>query len=129
MSVVKNTALDYEQTANFELTVVAADQDPVDPLCAEVVLTINLNNINDNNPTFNQEIFSFEVLEEVLGAEVGKGSATDVDEDDLDYFFTSSETDQVFSLDPTTQVITVRESLYYVLQFQIEFSVTVTVRF
>ena len=60
---------------------------------------------------------------------MGKVSATDVDEDDLDYFFTSSETDQVFSLDPTTQVITVRESLEYVLQFQIEFSVTVTVRF
>ena len=42
VSVVNNTALDYEQTANFELTVVATDQDPVDPLSAEVVLTINL---------------------------------------------------------------------------------------
>ena len=57
---------------------------------------------------------------------MGKVSATDVDGDDLDYFFTSSETDQVFSLDPTTQVITVRESLDYELQSQIEFSVTVT---
>ena len=126
VSVVNNTALDYEQTAIFELTVVAADQDPVGPLSAEVVLTINLNNINDNNPSFDQEIFTFEVPEEVLGAEVGKISATDADGDDLEYFFTSSVTDQVFSLDPTTQVITVRESLDYESLPQIEFSVTVT---
>ena len=126
VSVTNNTALDFEAVADFELTVVATDQDPISPLSAEATLSVVLNNTNDNPPIFDPSSYTFEVPEEATGAVVGTVSAGDADNDDLEYIFESSETENVFIINSDTGLITVRTQLDYESVMTYSFNVLVS---
>lgn len=81
--VTDTSALDYEVEANrfFEITVVATDQYQVVERrrSAEAMVTIRLNNTNDERPVFINTPYVFSVVEEAAGAFVGQLEAVDAD--------------------------------------------------
>jgi len=119
VTVLDTSQIDYEIPAQrlYTLTVAAADTDPVTPMTSQTLLTININNVNDNPPRFISPTFEFGVNEAVPDAVVGTLVATDNDfEEDTDatenlfYDFTSADSAilQRFQINRITGVITAR---------------------
>ena len=109
--VTDSSALDFEDRRNFELTIVASDQDPISPLTSEATLSISLTNVNDNDPLFNPDSYEADVPENVEGAFVVTLTADDADGDSLQYFFADTNTELTLQLDANTGAITVRDQL------------------
>ena len=113
INVTDSGALDYEQRTDFELTIVASDDDTISPLTSEATLTITLININDNDPIFDQDSYGANVPENVENAVVVTVSASDDDGDTLQYFFADTRTGDTFEIGSTTGIITVEDQLDY----------------
>ena len=113
LNVIDSGALDYEDRTQFELTIVASDDDPISPLTSEATLTVTLININDNDPIFDQDSYGANVPENVENAVVVTVSATDNDGDTLQYLFADSTTGNTFRIESGTGIITVEDQLDY----------------
>lgn len=124
--VTDSSALDYEERRNFELTIVASDQDTFSPLTSTAMLTITLTNVNDNDPIFSPDFYDSDVPENVQGALVEMLTATDADGDSLQYFFADTNTELTFHLDTNTGVITVRDQLDFEATASYTFGVLVS---
>lgn len=75
--------LDRETQDTYELTVVAADNGSPGPLAATVVVVVTVDDVNDNDPEFDQEHYEFHVEENrPAGTAFGAVSATDRDAGD-----------------------------------------------
>ncbi|KAL0966342.1 hypothetical protein UPYG_G00294100 [Umbra pygmaea] len=76
-------------------------------LSGTTTVTVRLSDVNDNPPRFTQSMWSFSVSElAVLGAEVGRISATDADLGDnakLEYTILEGETGDTFNISGTNQ--------------------------
>ncbi|XP_045768746.1 protein dachsous [Maniola jurtina] len=76
--IVLNRALDYESKKVYQVNITASDNEHI----AKTTLTINVTDVNDNSPVFD-EISYNRVLPEGSGVmEIGSVSAKDVDSDD-----------------------------------------------
>ena len=113
LNVIDSGALDYEDRTQFELTIVASDDDPISPLTSEATLTVTLININDNDPIFDQDSYGANVPENVENAVVVTVSATDNDGDTLQYLFADTTTGNTFRIESGTGIITVEDQLDY----------------
>ena len=75
-------SLDFEQTKQYRLLVVATDQGAQTSLSANMTLTVKVKDVNDNSPEFTRPLYEMRVPENVgLGFKVGTVLATDADSD------------------------------------------------
>lgn len=94
--------LDYETKSNYVITIKAQD-DGKDPKSSTTQFKIDVTDINDNAPRFQQKLFSFKIAENnIVNTVVGTiGEAKDADSGsngEIDYFIVSGNTDRTFVL-------------------------------
>lgn len=111
-----NGFLDRETTASYSLVIEALDGG-TPPLRGEMTVNITIQDVNDNQPIFNQSRYFATVPENAtVGTTVLQVSATDNDADDngrVEYSINrrQSDRDLMFKIDPTTGVISVNKPL------------------
>ncbi|XP_076446681.1 protein dachsous-like [Babylonia areolata] len=111
--VVVNTPPDRENKSSYDLTVVVTDSGSP-PLRATKLLTIVIDDVNDNAPQFTKNPYEAEVQETAeVGTSVVRVTAEDADEGDnarVVYSILGSSSPQAgwFSIDSRTGVITTR---------------------
>ena len=72
-------SLDHEEMEYIRLRIIAHDKGSP-PFSAAATVHVNVENVNDEAPTFEQTVYTFHVFEdESLGAVIGTVSATDLD--------------------------------------------------
>lgn len=113
-------ALDRELVQNIELNVIATDRiDSNDAKSGLLKVVINVIDINDNSPKFQNQIINLEFDEGLpIDTEIIRLNAIDLDDDlnaKIQYEFTSSNEDikETFSLNSTTGVLTLIKRLNY----------------
>ncbi|XP_074673251.1 protocadherin Fat 4-like isoform X1 [Strix aluco] len=104
LSLGNNTELDRESTPGFTLQVWAVDA-PTNGLNSSALFHITVLDVNDNNPEFQMQPYSFSVLEGnyMLGApaRVGHVTATDLDEGEnarITYYLSAEDGDNPYSI-------------------------------
>ena len=106
------TALDYETTSAYSLTVQVSD-----PGGASDSATVNIAimNVDENSPPqFGSASYTFSVAEDAsVGDAVGSVSATDADGDTLTYSITAGNGDSKFAIGGSNGAITVAAGLDY----------------
>ena len=111
---LSSPALDREAQSSYKLEVIAEDQGSAQVRSASCMITINVMDENDNEPSFSQSLYSASVKEDVpLGTEVLKVYATDPDEGSNAAIKYSIEnaTHSAFTINANTGSIITTESL------------------
>ncbi|WP_066316235.1 cadherin domain-containing protein [Bacillus sp. FJAT-29814] len=102
VTVADSTKLDYEKVQSFSLTVEVSDGDHT----AVTMVTIGLNNLNDNQPVLNDAVFDIDE-NALAGTTVGTVTCEDADEDSLQYSITAGNESGAFNINKETGTITV----------------------
>ncbi|CDQ61205.1 unnamed protein product [Oncorhynchus mykiss] len=97
--------LDYEVTSSYSLKMIAVDSGAV-PLSSSCMLSISIQDENDNSPSFPKSAISVDVLENMrIGELVASVTATDSDSGhntDITYSITATNNHGTFSISPNT---------------------------
>ena len=106
--------IDREEISVFRLKVLAMDRgSPARNSTADVI--INVDDVNDNPPIFNQSFYEVKVSEaQAVGTTLFRVAATDKDIDDnarLRYDITSGNDLDCFEVNPTTGVVSLKKPL------------------
>ncbi|KAJ3589763.1 hypothetical protein NHX12_010605 [Muraenolepis orangiensis] len=119
VDLLLNGVLDREQRGLHTLILTALDGG-VPARSGTASIVVNVLDINDNSPVFNQSTYAINVTENAaLGTVLMTLNATDLDEGknaELVYsytLYTSEKTQEVFSLDPSTGAIKVKGLIDY----------------
>lgn len=102
VTVNDTAAIDYEVNQSLEVTIVATDTDQDS---STVSLAVEITNVNDNAPKFNQTVYTYSADEGAEEGTVGQLLATDADGDDIIYSLFDTTKDD-FIVDSSTGVIT-----------------------
>lgn len=104
--------LDREELSNYTLTVVATDKGEP-PLSSTMDVTMIVLDVNDNTPSFSQNIYDIEIEENTLtGTDIIQVFASDADEGTNGQIrFTMSGGNSDFRIDSVTGVISVAKQL------------------
>lgn len=112
--IATSVTLDREETSIYYLTLMAQDSSITRPRSSTVNLTITIQDINDNFPTFEAPGFNVNVPDNIQAEEFVYGSkATDADEGDnskILYTISGKDMDK-FTIDARTGVIKTRRAL------------------
>ncbi|XP_077154662.1 protocadherin Fat 3 isoform X5 [Ranitomeya variabilis] len=113
-AIVVINPLDYEGCKNFFLVVEAKDGGSP-PLSAVATVNINLTDVNDNPPTFSQEVYSAVISEDAsIGDSVIMVFAEDLDSPSNGYVtfsIVNGDQDKQFMVDPFIGLIKVKDKL------------------
>ncbi|XP_069754250.1 protocadherin Fat 1-like [Narcine bancroftii] len=109
-------SLDYERQTKYVLTVRATDS--VTGFYAEAIIEINVEDVNDNIPTFIETVYSATISEaSAIGTSVVRVSATDADSGRnqvISYQFAAiTNGSEYFHIDTTNGLVTTTRSLDY----------------
>ncbi|XP_016096583.1 protocadherin Fat 4-like [Sinocyclocheilus grahami] len=106
--------LDREEMANYSLTIVATDKGEP-PLSSRMEVTMIVLDVNDNTPSFSQNIYDIEIEENTLsGADVVQVFASDADEGtngQIRFSIAGGNANSDFRIDSVTGVISVAKLL------------------
>uniref|UniRef100_A0A667X1A9 Protocadherin Fat 4 n=1 Tax=Myripristis murdjan TaxID=586833 RepID=A0A667X1A9_9TELE len=106
--------LDREELSNYTLTVVATDKGEP-PLSSTMDVTMIVLDVNDNTPSFSQNIYDIEIEENTLtGTDVIQVFASDADEGtngQIRFSIAGGNTNSDFRIDSVTGVISVAKQL------------------
>lgn len=106
--------LDREELSNYTLTVVATDKGEP-PLSSTMDVTMVVLDVNDNTPSFSQNIYDIEIEENILtGTDVIQVFASDADEGtngQIRFSISGGNTNSDFRIDSVTGVISVAKQL------------------
>ncbi|MEQ2260088.1 Protocadherin Fat 4, partial [Xenotaenia resolanae] len=106
--------LDREELSNYTLTIIATDKGEP-PLSSTMDVTMMVLDVNDNTPSFSQNIYDIEIEENILtGTDVIQVFATDVDygtNGQIRFSIASGNTKSDFRIDSVTGVISVARQL------------------
>uniref|UniRef100_A0A673FQT2 FAT atypical cadherin 4 n=1 Tax=Sinocyclocheilus rhinocerous TaxID=307959 RepID=A0A673FQT2_9TELE len=106
--------LDREEMANYSLTIVATDKGEP-PLSSSMEVTMIVLDVNDNTPSFSQNIYDTEIEENTLsGADVLQVFASDADEGtngQIRFSIAGGNANSDFRIDSVTGVISVAKLL------------------
>ncbi|GFN81719.1 protocadherin-11 x-linked [Plakobranchus ocellatus] len=112
--IILRQELDREEAAKWNVDIQCVDGDP-QPKVATATLTITVRDINDNPPSFLPESLQGSVMEEKRGGTfVMKVEATDPDAGEnarVSYSLGFTQSEELFSIDPDTGVITTGDTL------------------
>lgn len=119
-------AFDYELKTRYEFKIVANDGLHV----TRVPCSIDVNDLNDNEPVFESSEYTFNVDENSpIGTQIGQVRAIDLDRtlynNQTLYRFYSHEDEDLFSLDRVTGIITVIDSKKLDREVKDKYNVTV----
>jgi hypothetical protein len=79
--LVVKQKLDREKVSQYNITITACDGGRPSN-CGQLKLILNIIDINDHNPIFNKEVYTFSVREnQPVGSVIGKINAIDLDDD------------------------------------------------
>ncbi|KAA0722319.1 Protocadherin-23 Cadherin-27 [Triplophysa tibetana] len=121
--------LDREVKDLYELTVIASDFG-LPPLRTETTFQVQITDVNDNPPVFEQNTYEESIAEDVHeGVALLQVKATDRDQGGnsvIVYSIVQSEMEHLFNIDPASGVITVAASLDYEKQSELKFLVVAT---
>ena len=124
--VLNSSALDFELTSEFTITIVANDIDPITSFSSEAELVVTLTDENDSPPVFSADQYEFQVVEELTSALVGTVTADDPDTVGIrEYEFVDSTTGFTFLINGETGEIIVRTRLDFEAVDQYQFQVQV----
>ncbi|CAG5119441.1 unnamed protein product, partial [Candidula unifasciata] len=120
LSLVVNSALDREKQDKYKLLLTAADGGQ-QALTGTLTVFVNVTDMNDNNPVFTQQDYSYSVVETAgVGEVLGKLSATDKDigkNAEIRYSLMFPGKDNrgrvLFAIDQFTGEITIKSQLQY----------------
>ena len=104
--------LDYETQSRFALLILATDNatSVSDRLNSNITIVVQLKNENDNNPSFNNSVYEFFMVEHSPnGTSVGKVIVSDADGDNV----TLSVLNGAFSVDSNTLMVTSNEDINF----------------
>ncbi|CAD5114918.1 DgyrCDS3952 [Dimorphilus gyrociliatus] len=92
--------LDYEKVTEYKLAVVASDLGSP-PLASTMTVTIKVNNLNDERPKFENDLYKHSIYEDAaIGQEVLILQAVDLDEDgSVSHYILSGNEESKFKLD------------------------------
>ncbi|XP_068705618.1 cadherin-23-like isoform X2 [Montipora foliosa] len=112
--ILVKTALDAEVNSVYSLTIEAKDEG--DPRRANsTVISIAIDDVNDNDPVFNQSSYTSHVMENSnVSTSVVTVYATDRDRDEnghVSYTITAGNTEDAFKIDNLTGVLSVKGSI------------------
>ncbi|KAE8613829.1 hypothetical protein XENTR_v10007885 [Xenopus tropicalis] len=127
--ITNKRMLDYELTQRwYRLRVWASDLGSPFRQQSEVFISLILNNLNDNSPMFEQVNCNIHIPRDIsIGEKVVALSAVDIDElQNIQYEIVSGNEQQKFKIDPTSGVITVRDSFYGSSELSSIYSLIVT---
>uniref|UniRef100_A0A3Q3IX46 FAT atypical cadherin 4 n=1 Tax=Monopterus albus TaxID=43700 RepID=A0A3Q3IX46_MONAL len=106
--------LDREELSNYTLTVVATDKGEP-PLSSTMDVTMMVLDVNDNTPSFSQNIYDIEIEENTLtGTDVIQVFASDADEGtngQIRFSISGGNTNSDFRIDSVTGMISVAKQL------------------
>uniref|UniRef100_A0A8C1VDV6 Cadherin domain-containing protein n=1 Tax=Cyprinus carpio TaxID=7962 RepID=A0A8C1VDV6_CYPCA len=106
--------LDREEMANYSLTIVATDKGEP-PLSSSMEVTMMVLDVNDNTPSFSQNIYDIEIEENTLsGTDVLQVFASDADEGtngQIRFSIAGGNLNSDFRIDSVTGVISVAKLL------------------
>lgn len=106
--------LDREELSNYTLTVVATDKGEP-PLSSTMDVTMMVLDVNDNTPSFSQNIYDIEIEENTLtGTDVIQVFASDADEGtngQIRFSISGGNTNSDFRIDSVTGAISVAKQL------------------
>ncbi|KAG7461989.1 hypothetical protein MATL_G00197140 [Megalops atlanticus] len=106
--------LDREELSNYTLTIVATDKGEP-PLSSTMDVTVVVLDVNDNTPSFSQNIYDIEIEENTLtGTDVLQVFASDADEGtngQIRFSIGSGNTNSDFRIDSVTGMISVARQL------------------
>lgn len=108
-SIIVTGVLDYETQPTYSLLIYATDMaaDESDRLSSNVTIVVQLNNENDNDPSFNSSVYRFSMIEHSPnGTEVGRVIVSDADGDPV----TLSVLNGPFLVDSDTGVVRSNEN-------------------
>ena len=120
-------SLDYEIVQAYNLTVGVSDLgDP--PLSTTTLLTVEIANVNDNAPSFSQQMYNTSVFENILNVTLVNVSAVDNDLDPSSSIVYSLVDDHssTFSVDPGTGVLRLISPLDFETQCEYYIAVVAT---
>ncbi|XP_065908820.1 protocadherin Fat 4-like [Dysidea avara] len=114
--IVLNNSLDFETTQVYRLQIVARDSG-VPALSATANVIINITDINDSSPVFNQSQYNVTVLEvTTANSVIFTASATDADvgtNANISYSIVTGNSDNTFIIDSNTGIISLRRPLNF----------------
>ena len=119
VTVNDTTAIDYEVNQVISVTIVATDTD-MDSAVAPLIVEVT--NVNDNAPKFNQTVYMFSADEGAEDGTVGYLLATDEDGDAIIYSLSDTTKDD-FIVDENTGAITTNTFLDFETTSQYNFTV------
>ena len=127
ITVADNTALDFETTPSFPLTVSVTDNG-IPNLTSSAIVTINVNDLNEAPSIADQ---SFNILEDSAnGTVVGTAAGTDPDgtapNNTLSYAITAGNTGGAFAIDGNGQITVATSAAIIVANAPFNLTVTVT---
>uniref|UniRef100_A0A8C6NJE5 Protocadherin Fat 4 n=1 Tax=Nothobranchius furzeri TaxID=105023 RepID=A0A8C6NJE5_NOTFU len=106
--------LDREELSNYTLTVVATDKGEP-PLSSTMDITMMVLDVNDNTPSFSQNIYDIEIEENILtGSDIIQVFASDADDGtngQIRFSVAGGNTNNDFRIDSVTGVISVAKQL------------------
>nr|XP_005995389.1 PREDICTED: protocadherin gamma-C5 isoform X12 [Latimeria chalumnae] len=128
--IVLEKALDREHQTVYTLTLTAFDGG-IPPKSGTAKISINIQDVNDNAPVFDQLVYKVSLLENIpIGTFVLKVKATDLDEGpngEIEYSFSSSSISEhvqrLFSLDSHTGEIRIKGAMDFEESKSYEFNV------
>ena len=118
-SVILTNSLDYETAEAHNFTVVATDssEEPTSRRSASAVLTIVVEDANDNPPTLSQAVYSVSIREDsVTGASVAMPTCSDLDvgvNSQITYSIEAGNDDGKFAINAGSGLISLAETLDY----------------
>lgn len=122
--IVVKQNLDRELISQYNLSISACDGG-IPSNCGILKLTLNIGDINDNNPVFPKSVYTFSILEnQKTGSVIGQINAVDADEGlngKIRYAIIGSNPNSMeknnllkyFNLDPNTGLLILKNSLDY----------------
>ncbi|KRX68303.1 Cadherin-related tumor suppressor [Trichinella sp. T9] len=108
--------IDYETHCHYELWIAAVDNDSP-PMISFLKLYINVEDVNDNSPVFNQSIYEVSIPEEEPEFfYITQVTATDLDSENnglIEYSIDKNQSNvcDLFQIDPTSGIITTKVPL------------------
>ena len=122
-------ALDYEESESYELTVVVTDGslDATERHSVTATVLVSVQNVNEHNPVFSQEVYSVSVSELVTpGSEIISLDCTDNDSySALTHSIQSGNDTSHFAIDPITGSVTLTAEVEFDPQSPSAFHMTV----
>ncbi|XP_039549970.1 protocadherin-23 [Pimephales promelas] len=118
--------LDRELKDLYKLTVTATDSGSP-PLSSEITFQVQITDLNDNPPVFDQNIYDESISEDVLeGTALFQVKAMDRDlggDSGITYSIAQSEQEHLFNIDPTSGLITTAAGLDHEREKELRFLV------